>query len=122
MILWFSSLMGSDTFLRTPCDVVLTNMYSAGTLSCRWGCGMLKGDSIVCGGLLASGEFVRLSRWLMIFLVALMKVACKSRMVFLRSPFKIYGQCFGVSMSVCSVCGAGLHLSMPVLFTMIRFK
>ena len=49
---------------------------------------MLNGDSIVCGGLLVSGEFVLLRRWLIIFFVALMNVVCKLRMVMLcAGPF-----------------------------------
>ena len=45
---------------------------------------MLKGESIVCGARLASGELVLFSLWLMIFLVARMSVECRFR-ILLRS-------------------------------------
>ena len=42
---------------------------------------MLKGESIVCGALLASGELFLFNLWVIIFLVARMIVECRFRMV-----------------------------------------
>ena len=42
---------------------------------------MQNGDDKMCGALLVSGELVLFRRWLMIFLVARIKVECKFLMV-----------------------------------------
>ena len=47
---------------------------------------MQNGDAKMCGALLVSGELVLFKRWLMIFLVARIKVECKFLMVPRAAP------------------------------------
>ena len=56
---------------------------------------MLKGESIECGALLVSGEFVLFSRWLIIFFVARIKVEWKFLMApaAATAPFEIVVRC-----------------------------